>query len=344
MTGLKFFLGMICVMGCVFSSMAQADTTSKTETTRKQPVIIPLKKQVVKPVIADSAERHFADSVLREDSLQTVQKFKDSLNADSLKKAALPKVPVVVYDTSTYKKYQTHPYLPLHKQAIYMLIDYRNPSSKDELFYLMAGVILLLAFIRVAFSKYFRNIFLLFFQTSIRQKQTRDQLLQDNLASLLTNFLFVISAGLYVTLLIRYKNLSDLNFWWLAGGTALVLLITYLVKYLFILFTGWVFNSGEAAGSYVFVVFMVNKVMGVLLIPFLLILSFSGPQMVSVAVTVSVGMILLLFGYRYWVSFIAIRNKLKVNALHFFLYLCAVELLPWVLIYKILINYFTGSL
>ena len=344
MTGLKFFLGMICVIGCVFTGMAQADTTSKTETTRKQPVIIPLKKQLAKPVIADSAERHFADSVLLADSLQTAQKVADSLNADSLKKVVLPKVPVVVYDTSTYKKFQTHPYLPLYKQAVYMVIDYRKPSSKDELFYLMAGVFLLLAFIRVAFSKYFRNIFLLFFQTSIRQKQTRDQLLQDNLASLLTNFLFVISAGLYITLLIRYKNLSNLNFWWLAGGTALVLLITYLIKYLFILFTGWVFNSGEAAGSYVFVVFMVNKVMGVLLIPFLLILSFSGPQMVSVAITVSVGMILLLFGYRYWVSFIAIRNKLKVNALHFFLYLCAVELLPLVLIYKILINYFTGSL
>ena len=344
MTGLKFFLGMICVIGCVFTGMAQADTTSKTETTRKQPVIIPLKKQLAKPVIADSAERHFADSVLLADSLQTAQKVADSLNADSLKKVVLPKVPAVVYDTSTYKKFQTHPYLPLDKQAVYMVIDYRKPSSKDELFYLMAGVFLLLAFIRVAFSKYFRNIFLLFFQTSIRQKQTRDQLLQDNLASLLTNFLFVISAGLYITLLIRYKNLSNLNFWWLAGGTALVLLITYLIKYLFILFTGWVFNSGEAAGSYVFVVFMVNKVMGVLLIPFLLILSFSGPQMVSVAITVSVGMILLLFGYRYWVSFIAIRNKLKVNALHFFLYLCAVELLPLVLIYKVLINYFTGSL
>ncbi len=324
--------------------MAQTDTTSKIETTRNHPVTIPIKNLSVKKVIADTAQREFADSVLQADSLHIAKKMADSLKADSIRKAAVPQKPVVVYDTSTYKKYQTHPYLPLHKQAIYMLIDYRKADSKDELFYLMAGVILILAFIRVTFSKYFRNIFLLFFQTSLRQKQTRDQLLQDNLASLLTNFLFVISAGLYITLIIRYKNLSNISFWWLAGGTAVVLLATYLIKYLFILFTGWVFNSREAAGSYVFVVFMVNKVMGVMLIPFLLILSFSGPQMVSVAVTVSAGMILLLFGYRYWVSFIAIRNKLKVNALHFFLYLCAVELLPLVLIYKILINYFTGSL
>jgi hypothetical protein len=52
-------------------------------------------------------------------------------------------------------------------------------------------------------------------------------------------------------------------------------LLVYLVKYLFLLFTGWVFNSQEATGSYVFVVFLVNKVMGVLLIPFLLIFAFA---------------------------------------------------------------------
>jgi hypothetical protein len=110
------------------------------------------------------------------------------------------------------------------------------------------------------------------------------------------------------------------------------------------LFTGWVFNTKEAAGSYVFVVFLVNKVLGVLLVPFLLIFSFAGPELVQVAVTVSVGLVLLFLGYRYWVSFIAIRSKLKVNALHFLLYLCAVELLPLAFIYKVLMNYFNGSL
>jgi hypothetical protein len=33
-----------------------------------------------------------------------------------------------------------------------------------------------------------------------------------------------------------------------------------------------------------------------------------------------------------------------VNALHFLLYLCAVELLPLALICKVLMNYFNGSL
>jgi hypothetical protein len=335
MRGVQIFLlaGFLCC--CSFTGFGQIDSTIQPETTRIQARPIVPKPEEAQPVkkTLPSVAIHNTDSVHKSDSLR----------ADSVKRATLKPVALVIYDTSTYKKYETHPFLPLRRAAIYMLINYHEQSSRDDLFYLMAGIVFVLAFIRMAFFKYFRNLFLLFFQTSLRQKQTRDQLLQDNLASLLTNFLFIISAGLYITLLIRYKNWTDLSFWWLAAACAGVLILIYLTKYLFLLFTGWVFNSKEAAGSYVFVVFLVNKVLGVLLVPFLLILAFARPELVQVSVTISIALVILLFIYRYWVSFSAIRNKLKVNALHFLLYLCAVEILPLVLIYKLLINYFNGS-
>lgn len=345
MCGLKRFLFLLLLVNSCVCGFAQTDSSNRAETSRSRQFSPAPQKILQRAAIAkDSFADEAVDSLQGADSLQLAQTRRDSLLADSIRKASLPRLNVVFKDTSTYRKYQTHPYLPLHSPALYMLINYHQPQTKDELFYLMAGVIFIMAFIRLTFSKYFRNLFLLFFQTSIRQKQTRDQLLQDNLASLLMNFLFVISGGLYITLLVRYKNWTDISFWWLAAGAAAVLLLLYLGKYLFLLFTGWVFNTKEAAGSYVFVVFLVNKVLGVLLIPFLLILAFADPVLVNIGVTLSAGMICLLLGYRYWVSFLAIRNKLKVNALHFLLYLCAVELLPLALICKVLMNYFNGSL
>jgi hypothetical protein len=345
MCGLKRILFLLLLVNSCVCGFAQTDSSSRAETTRsRQLTPAPQKIMQRTPVAKDSTAHAAADTLQVTDSAQLAQIRRDSLLADSVRRASLPKPHVVVKDTSTYRKYQVHPYLPMQSPALYMLINYHQPQTKDELFYLMAGVIFIVAFIRLTFSKYFRNLFLLFFQTSIRQKQTRDQLLQDNLASLLMNFLFVISGGLYITLLVRYKNWTDISFWWLVAGAAAVLLLLYLGKYLFLLFTGWVFNTKEAAGSYVFVVFLVNKVLGVLLIPFLLILAFADPVLVNVGITLSAGMICLLLGYRYWVSFLAIRNKLKVNALHFLLYLCAVELLPLALICKVLMNYFNGSL
>ena len=345
MPRLKNFFVIIFLFCCSYSGFGQNDTINQAETTRIQPSIqVPEKPAAVKKRIADTSQYEYADSVLRSNKAHEAALLRDSLLADSLHKASLAAVAVKIYDTSTYKKIATNPYLPLNKPAIFMLIDYHKQASKDDLFYLMAGLVFMLAFIRATFSKYFRNLFLLFLQTSLRQKQTRDQLLQDNLASLLTNFLFVISAGLYLALMIRYKGLSEISFWLLAAGSAVALLLVYLFKYLFLLFTGWVFNTKEAAGSYIFVVFMVNKVLGVLLIPFLLIFAFAEPELVQVSVTLSLGLVLLLLGYRYWVTFMSIHSKLKVNALHFLLYLCAVEILPLALISKLLMNYFKGSL
>ena len=322
--------------------LAQVDTVVQSESTRIEllkPTVKSAKKNIdsIQLIRTESANNNA-------DSFPGKRVPRDTIVAnDSIKANPLPLITVERIDTGTYRKYETHPFLPMQEQAVYMLISYHRENSKDDLFYLMSGVVLCLAFVRAIFPRYFRNLFVLFFQTSLRQKQTREQLIQDNLASLLINLMYVISFGLYIALLIQYRHWSNASFWLLALGSALVLIFVYLGKYLFLLFTGWVFNTKEAAGTYTFIVFMINKVMGVVLIPFLLILSFSSSRVIEVDITVSLFLIGALFLYRYLLSFAAIRNKLKVNALHFFLYLCAVELLPLILIYKVLINYIAGS-
>jgi hypothetical protein len=340
MRGMKNFFLTVFLMGIFFTGMAQSGISVKPETTGHRQT--PAETLRVNRPAVDTGHHQVSDSSGRRDSLASSKAIADSLMADSLHRAQ--KALINVIDTATYRQYETHPFLPLHQPPLFMVIDYHQEKSKDELFYLVAGILCVAGFIKLAFSKYFKNLFLSFFQTSTRQKQTRDQLMQDNLASLLTNFLFVISAAVYLTLLVQYKNWAGISFWWLALGIAVALILVYLVKYLFLLFAGWVFNSREAAGSYIFIVFLVNKVLGVLLLPFICLLAFGTGQLVQVGITVSLGIVVLLFGYRYWVSFMVIHHKLKINLLHFFLYLCAVELLPLILIYKVLLNYFNGSL
>jgi hypothetical protein len=179
----------------------------------------------------------------------------------------------------------------------------------------------------------------LFFQTSIRQKQTREQLLQDSWAGLLINVLFFLSAGLFVTLLTKYKSWSILPFWNLYGYITALLVIIYVGKFLFIGFAGWVFNNKEAAQGYVFLVSMVNRIMGIVLIPFIVFLAFAHQQLLNIVVTLSIGLVVILFLYRYLVSFGSLRNNLKINPFHFFIYLCTVEVIPMALIYKLLVNY-----
>jgi hypothetical protein len=50
-------------------------------------------------------------------------------------------------------------------------------------------------------------------------------------------------------------------------------------------------------------------------------------------------MIGILFAYRFIVSFNPVRKEIKVRGIHFLLYLCAFELAPLLLIYKVLLSY-----
>lgn len=296
---------------------------------------------------ADSGRQIQASSV-QQDSLygnmglaDSAAFLMDSTTVDSLQ-SSVPVMAVQTNDTSTYAKYLVHPYLPLSAKPMFMISDFRETRTLDDLFYLLMGVLLLLAFIRSAFPRYFKNLFVLFFQTSLRQKQTRDQLLQDNLGSVFVNLLFIVSTSIYGALIIRHREWLDYPFWHVIFFGAGLLSIVYFGKFLFLQFAGWVFNSREAAMNYTFTVFLVNKVLGISLVPFLFLMAFSASSLREVAFTVSIGLTGILLLYRYVVSFANIRNTLKVNALHFFLYLCAVEILPLLVLYKLMADYISG--
>ena len=151
--------------------------------------------------------------------------------------------------------------------------------------------------------------------------------------------LFVLVAGLFISLLATINHWLSLSFWLLTVYTITVLALIYTFKYLFLRFMGWVFNAGEQASTYGFIVFLVNKVIGLVLLPLLLLLAFSGEVIQEVALTVAATVVILLLIFRYIVSLTIIRRTLAVHPLHFFIYLCAVELMPMLILYKVLFSF-----
>ncbi len=227
---------------------------------------------------------------------------------------------------------------------LYLVIKERVQNDKDEVFYLLAGLLLYLAFIKLIFPKYFSNVFRLFFQPSFRQKQTREQLLQSALPSLLLNLFFIFSGGAFVALVVSYYQFSAEPFWLLFLYCSLGLLVLYAGKFLFLTFAGWVFNVKQAADTYGFMVYLINKIIGVVLVPFILIIAFSEPRIIDIAITLSMLLIAVLFIYRFIAAFTPVRREVKVSVLHFLMYVFAFEISPLLLIYKTFIIYLGKSL
>jgi Domain of unknown function (DUF4271) len=230
-------------------------------------------------------------------------------------------------------------------EPVSLAIQIKKTKSTDAFFYLVAIMVMLLACLKYFYSRYFTNLFRVFFNTSLRQNQITDQLLQAKLPSFLFNIFFVISAGIYAYLLLLHYRLFNTDNRWIAILSSITLMaLVYFIKYCTLKFTGWITGLNEVVNIYVFVIFLINKIIGVFLVPFIVILAFSDTLIIKIATLVSlmsIGIFLLL---RFFRSYGLIQNQLKISKFHFFLYIISLEILPLMLIYKGLMVYLTKNL
>jgi len=271
-------------------------------------------------------------ATLQQDSLQAKQSIAP---ADTAKQVGLKPA------TFTLK----NKLLNMDAEPVSLAVQVKQGPTDDIIFYLVAAMLLLLAFLKYFYNRYFTNLFRVFFNTSLRQSQLTDQLLQAKLPSLFFNLFFGISGGIYVYLLLsHYQLVRTGNSLLLIFFSVAVMGLVYFLKFCTLKFTGWITGFEEVTNTYVFVIFLINKIIGIFLVPFIIIISFSDPGIVKIAVLVSlmsIGIFLLL---RFFRSYGLIQNQLKINRFHFFLYIMGIEILPLLLIYKGLMVFLSKNL
>lgn len=230
--------------------------------------------------------------------------------------------------------------------------DIANPINKnipkqradDVLFYLIIGIFLLLAIIRLGFQKYFSDLFRAFFSPTLSQRQLREQLSQTPFPALLLNLFFSFSAGIYLYLVLRYSNyMAGDKPLYLIGVFVLLFIIIYLVKYILLRFSGWLFGQPEIMDGYIFTLYLINKIMGIILLPFILILAFSSPLLAKITLDISIFIIILLFVYRYFRVYSMAESHITFSKFHFFIYLCSFEVAPVLILGKLVFIWLNGA-
>lgn len=254
--------------------------------------------------------------------------------ADSVQQAVL--VPI----DSCYRAVLATSKLNLFAVAEFQIEKEKQVEHKEWLFYYLLGIAFLFGLLRLSYLRYFNDLFRVFFRTSLRVNQIREQLVQSGLQSLLFNALFALVAGAYLYLLIRYFKVSiqlpEVFIPLIAAGIFAVL---YVAKYLFLEFSGWLFSIKNAAGTYSFIVFLINKIIAVLLVPFLFIIAFANRELAGIAITVSLVVVGGLFLYRFLRAYSPVQSEIKVGRFHFFLFFLAFEVAPLLVIYKLVLGF-----
>ena len=207
-------------------------------------------------------------------------------------------------------------------------------------FYILLGLGLILGIVRAVNPRYFNTLFRVFFNTSLRQSQLTDQLEQAKLLSLFYNIFFCINFGLFLYLMIEiyFGNFLNIHWQWLQYSLLIPFLI-YLVKYIILVFIGWVSGYKEEVNIYIFITFLINKIMGIILLPFIFLIAFADKLISHPAVIITIAIIIILFILRYFRSYNLLQHRLKFGRLHFFIFIFALEIVPLLVLYKAVNHY-----
>lgn len=232
--------------------------------------------------------------------------------------------------------YAHHPYYRFTHPMRYS-VTVKKWKGREALFYSIIALLIFFALIKNGFYRYLQDIVRTYFQTNLKQKQVREQLLQNPLPSLLLNLFFALSAGMFLALLFQYFKLGmEFNFWLLYLYCILGLISVYAVKFIFLKFFGWVFQLTETTDAYIFIVFTTNKIIGLAILPLLVLLALTYGAVNKAAMNLSIIVVLALIAYRFIISYMLVRKQIRISFFHFLLYLCAFELIPLLLINKLL--------
>ena len=266
--------------------------------------------------MTDSVLSHKADSVL--------------VNKDTVKTSSLS-----LYKIAIQNIIKNNKFLNADGKPWAMITKPRKQSVQDSVFYTILVVTALLAFFRFFYVRYFNNLFRVFFNTSLRQSQLTDQLLQAKLPSLFFNIISVISGGLLIYFLLNYfDRVLETKPLTLISICSLFVASIYLLKFLSLKFTGWITGYEEITNTYIFIIFLINKILGILLLPFIVVMAFSVPALIKVSALVAVLLTALMFLLRFFRSYGLLQHQLKISKPHFFMYIIGLEIVPVLLIYK----------
>lgn len=243
-------------------------------------------------------------------------------------------------DAAAVKYLGAHPMLA----SRYIVSDIELPHAANLQtadFYLLLFLCLILGLIRFMDTRYFINLWRAFLNPTLSNRQLKVQLQGSGLPNLLMNLFFAFTGGAYIYYIVRF--FTPYNSGVIPPSLLIIMLIAgtgviYLAKYTAVRFSGWAFRVEGITEHYLFNVFLINKVLGVTLIPFIIVLAFADHQWAQQAVIVSFIVAGILLLNRYIRSWQVFGSFFQYSKFHFFMYLCASELLPLAVLMKLLVK------
>ncbi|MFP4471419.1 MAG: DUF4271 domain-containing protein [Bacteroidales bacterium] len=224
-----------------------------------------------------------------------------------------------------------------HRQEEIRLVprEMNKPEPDLTVFAVLALAILIFSYIRVSKKSFFRNLEQAIFSRPIFKQLLRDGALFPAGSRFLVSLANLSIFGIFGYKLIRHYALNipfiettnPVALLWITGG----ILAFFTFKSIVVRFISFVFKTRSLTKQYNTNTFFFQTITAILLIP---LLFFSGLNYGANLLVIALSLVLLLFIFRIIRALLISLDMQKYALYQIFLYLCALEILPILVIIK----------
>jgi len=211
-----------------------------------------------------------------------------------------------------------------------------NNTSKDWLIGIVLFVLIIITWVRVVFKKVVLQMIKSTYNTTLLPKLFRERNSLYFKVSAILNITYVIILSLFIYEILEIYEISPFNY----NNLSLFLLISvsilvvYLTKFIVYKILGQLFQRQKLSSELLHCHFLFHKTIGLLLFPLVASIPFI-PQFIGLLfIKISIIIFILASIYRVFrIIIITIQSKLSI--FYLILYLCTLEIIPILAIYKI---------
>jgi hypothetical protein len=340
----------------ISSNSQKAD--NQTTSTKKENVVEKKKSDVTKPVstentnhVVHKTETKKGDTIVHKHepivNKVTVEKPVISSTKDSIVLKPFPVLKKKAVADTLHTPIAKHTEKPKYTQFYsnhLLRATHTNPvqlnnQSYDWIFYVLLFVVSAFTIVKTIHRKSLTQIKEAFLSNTISNQIVRDDNILFQRASVFLTIIFYLTSSLF---LYKISNLLEWNNTYLASGFnqflifMLLISLTYSLKFIILKFIGFIFQIDKPITIYIFNIFLINNVLGILFIPLLIGACFLPHSYATLTFNIAILALVLAFIYRIIRGVMIGVSYPNFSIYYLFLYICTLEIAPMLLLLKIL--------
>jgi hypothetical protein len=241
---------------------------------------------------------------------------------------------------SLFKKhlYKGHNFLDIPSTSKSMLREGRSRQTRDQwVIIIIIALLLYTAILNRIMSKDFESVWQSFYSKRMLTQVSKEDNIINSWTFIGLFLLFGLTFGLFLYQLASYYHVYySISGVRLFVSLSLIILILFAVKFLVVKFLGFVFNINKLVSEYLSVLYLTYFNIAFVFLPVAVCFSLLTNQLIPYILAIALILIVIIFIWQYLRSSVNIISNILFHKFYLFVYLCALEICPILILIKAL--------